>query len=421
MTNSLFLVSDISNGQEWRNAGFTNTVPLSLLVNFRNEPNQDLDAQYLSLLREKGVMRYEDKGAVGNRKPEDLTRTKKVYAGDIIVNSMNFWIGSYGISPFDGVVSTVYHIISPDESKLNTRYLNYWFGVQEFRNQAQNMGNGILPHRRSISEDRFGAIRIPLPELETQRRIADYLDKEISEMDAVIEEFDGLVENLKNRKTQFPSSLIPGIQDAIDLSLGGSSRVCHSEVSLVPIRLLGRKNTVKNTGMLSENRLSLSYGNIVRKPIESSEGLRPDSYETYQVVQPGQTVLRFTDLQNDHKSLRSGLVREKGIVTSAYLSFVPKHPGLDSSFFAWCMRALDSKKVFYRMGSGVRQSLNWEEFTTLLIPLPSLDKQREIANKLDQETAKMDALIEESTRLIENLKARKTALITEVVTGRKEV
>ena len=55
------------------------------------------------------------------------------------------------------------------------------------------------------------------------------------------------------------------------------------------------------------------------------------------------------------------------------------------------------------------------------ISFPPVEKQRQIAEKLDRETAKMDALIEESTKLIENLKARKTALITEVVTGRKEV
>lgn len=205
-----FPVTDISSSSEWANAGYEFTVPLSAVLRFRNEPNTNQDAQYLSLTNDRGVIRYEDKGNVGNKKPEDLTRTKVVKAGDMLVNSMNFWIGSYGISPYDGVVSTVYHIMDTDESVLDRRYLNHWFNVREFRNQAQNLGNGILMHRRSIPERRFASVRIPVPPLDKQREIAGELDRETAKMDALIEESTRLIENLNARKTALITEVVTG-------------------------------------------------------------------------------------------------------------------------------------------------------------------------------------------------------------------
>lgn len=184
----------------------------------------------------------------------------------------------------------------------------------------------------------------------------------------------------------------------------------NPDFPLVPVYLLGKKNANKNKGMKENNLLSLSYGSIIRKNIDDTGGLRPDSFETYQVVQPGDTVLRFTDLQNDHKSLRSGLVTEKGIITSAYIGFRPYPQMINPAYFAYTMRALDGMKAFYEMGSGVRQSLNWEEFSALYMPLPDLETQRRIADYLDKEISEMDALIEEFEGLVRELETRKALL-----------
>lgn len=65
-----------------------------------------------------------------------------------------------------------------------------------------------------------------------------------------------------------------------------------------------------------------------------------------------------TDLQNDKRSLRTGLVKEHGIITSAYIDLCPiKH--VDSRYFHYLLHAYDVTKVFYNMGNGVRQGLNY--------------------------------------------------------------
>ena len=76
-----------------------------------------------------------------------------------------------------------------------------------------------------------------------------------------------------------------------------------------PLFGVATERSESNSGMLDDNLLSLSYGRIVQKDIESNDGLLPESFETYQVVRPGDLVFRLTDLQNDKRSLRTALAR----------------------------------------------------------------------------------------------------------------
>lgn len=186
---------------------------------------------------------------------------------------------------------------------------------------------------------------------------------------------------------------------------------------LAPLFTLGSPKKTSNTGLIEKNLLSLSYGAIIRKDIDSSEGLVPASYETYQIVEPGDVVLRFTDLQNDQRSLRSGLVTERGIITSAYMSLTPNLDRVLPRFLAYMMRAIDINKVFYRMGSGVRQSLNWSEFSLMRIPLPPLETQQRIADYLDRETAEIGAAVVDLDRYVELLRKRQLAAEDAIIWG----
>lgn len=198
----------------------------------------------------------------------------------------------------------------------------------------------------------------------------------------------------------------------VDASLLGQN---PSRWSLAPLFAVARPRNSKNVGMLEDNLLSLSYGRIVRRDINSSEGLLPESFETYQIVEAGDTVFRLTDLQNDQRSLRTALVTERGIITSAYLALEPT--GVLPEFLAYLVRAYDLEKTFYRMGSGLRQSLKFEELRRLPIPLPPLEEQRSIAAFLDYETARIDELVREQERLATLLLERRSTLVIAAVSG----
>lgn len=180
-----------------------------------------------------------------------------------------------------------------------------------------------------------------------------------------------------------------------------------------PFYAVAKERRAKNTGMKEENLLSLSYGNIVRKDINTPNGLLPESFETYQIVEPDDVVFRLTDLQNDKRSLRSAICPERGIITSAYLAV--RSEGVLPGFMNYLMRAYDVQKVFYSMGGGMRQSLGFEDLRRMSVVAPNLDEQAAIVASLDHETSRIDGLIEKKTRFIALLKEKEKAAISRLV------
>lgn len=174
-----------------------------------------------------------------------------------------------------------------------------------------------------------------------------------------------------------------------------------------------RKN--KNSMLQEQNLLSLSYGKIIRKDINTNGGLLPANFTTYNIVQPNDIVIRPTDLQNDKKSLRTGLVTEKGIITSAYISLQPI-ANIYIKYFHYLLHSYDINKVFYNMGNGVRQGLNYSEFSKLMLLCPGKEKQHRIADFLDSKCSEIDTLIENLRARVESAKEYKKAVITEAVT-----
>lgn len=181
-----------------------------------------------------------------------------------------------------------------------------------------------------------------------------------------------------------------------------------------PLLSVADERSESNTGMLDSNLLSLSYGRIVRKDIDSNDGLLPESFETYQIVRPGDIVLRLTDLQNDKRSLRSAIVEEQGIITSAYLALQPRR--IEPRFLAYLLRAYDLTKVFYSMGGGLRQSMKFSDLKRMPVVLPSKAEQTAIVTFLEYETAKIDTLIAEQEKLILLLAEKRQATISQAVT-----
>ncbi len=173
----------------------------------------------------------------------------------------------------------------------------------------------------------------------------------------------------------------------------------------------------KNTGLKENNLLSLSYGKIKRKNINTNDGLLPASFDCYNIISDGDIVLRLTDLQNDHTSLRVGRATEQGIITSAYTTLHPVDYD-NSKYLYYILHSFDLKKGFYGMGSGVRQGLNYDEVKTLKVPLPPKATQQSIAEYLDSKCAQIDSIIEESKKSIEEYKTWKQSVIYEAVTGK---
>lgn len=189
----------------------------------------------------------------------------------------------------------------------------------------------------------------------------------------------------------------------------------HSDWVAHPVYYYFGERKNKNIFGQEDNLLSLSYGRVIRKDINTNGGLLPESFNTYNIVEAGDIIIRPTDLQNDKKSLRTGLCLERGIITSAYIALRPIRR-INSGFFRYLLYAYDISKVFYNMGNGVRQGLNFSEFSRLTVFEPPIEIQDKITQYLDTATAEVDEIISSIQTQIDTLEQYKQSVITETVT-----
>lgn len=389
--------------------------------------------EILSLTAKQGVIPYDQKEGGGNKPKEDVSAYRLAYPGDIVMNSMNILSGSVGLSQYFGCVSPVYYMLRPWKAIEDVRYYNYIFQTTMFQRSLFGLGNGILIKesgngklntiRMRIPMDKFGGLFIPVAPTDEQQRIADFLDAKCAEIDALAADIQTQIDTLEQyKRSVITETVTKGLNPDAEMKDSGIEWVgeipVHWPVHPVYSYYGERKN--KNRLGKEDNLLSLSYGRVIRKDINTNDGLLPESFNTYNIVEAGDIIIRPTDLQNDKRSLRTGLVKEHGIITSAYIDLCPLKQ-VDSRYFHFLLHAYDVMKVFYNMGNGVRQGLNYSEFSRLMVFEPPYEEQVAMADYLETKVTEVDAIIEQKKEQMAVLDAYKRSLIFEYVTGKKEV
>ena len=172
---------------------------------------------------------------------------------------------------------------------------------------------------------------------------------------------------------------------------------------------------ILNKGLPEHTVLSLSYGRIKVRPEEKLHGLVPASFETYQIIEPDDIVCRPTDLQNDWNSLRFGLSQQRGIITAAYMC-IRTSSNLTRCYGYLLLHTYDLKKVFYGLGSGLRQNLRWTDFKLLPCLVPPLPEQAAIVRYLDHVDRRIRRYVAAKRRLIALLEEEKQAIVNQAVT-----
>ena len=189
--------------------------------------------------------------------------------------------------------------------------------------------------------------------------------------------------------------------------------------NLKPIYTVFEEVVNKNYNGNITNALKFTYGTIVRKQNFDAD---EDDYVAntilnYTIVTPGTIMLNGLNLNYDFVSQRIGLVKEKGIITSAYMAFRPNKTNIINSEFAtYLFKAYDGCKAFHNMGGGVRKILNFTEFKKYYVPFPSINEQRCIVSILNEKCSEIDTASEDIQKQITILEDYKKSVITEAVT-----
>lgn len=319
-----------------------------------------------------------------------------------------------------GILTSAYVTLRPIKEEFSP-FFHYVLHAYDVMKVFYNMGNGV---RQGLNFDELSKCMLIAPPLFVQRAIAEFLDKKCGEVDALIADIQQEIETLEQYKR---SVITEAVTKGLDPSVPMKDSCGVNWVQTIPKHWIvhplyyyfeERKN--KNIFAKEQNLLSLSYGKIIRKDINTNGGLLPENFNAYNIVEPKDIVLRLTDLQNDRRSLRTGFVNERGIITSAYITLKAKKD-IIQEYFYYELHVFDLMKGLYNMGSGVRQGLNFDELSKLKLFEPTIKEQREIVAYIKEKEKKINEIIADKQSQIETLESYKKSLIYEYVTGKKEV
>lgn len=408
--------------------------PCRAVFTERSERNDPLvNEDYLSLMANVGVIPYAEKGDVGNKKPEDLTKCKLVFAGDLVINSMNYGIGSYGLSSYTGVCSPVYIVLKPRLERIEERFAFRILENKAFQGFAQSHGNGILEHRAAINWDILKGIGVPLPPVLEQKAILQFLDHETAKIDALVAEQEKLITLLQEKRQAVISHAVTkGLNPNVPMKDSGVEWLGkvpeHWEV--MPLKrdiefvTSGARGWAENYA--DDGDLFLRIGNLTRDGIrldlsDSQRVVVPESAEVARTqVKAGDILFSITAYLGSVAVIPQGLGRA---FVSQHVALVrPSKKRCLSEWLAYLAISYVGKTHLETTGyGGTKVQLSLADVTSLPILIPSIDEQAGLIEFLNGETAKLDTLMAEARTAITLLQERRTALISSSVTGQIDV
>ncbi len=356
--------------------------------------------------------------------PTDFSTYQIVNKDDLIfklIDLQNISTSRVGLSPYTGIVSSAY-IRLESCSDVSSNYAEYFFKMMWYNKIFNYLGDSGV--RSSLNASELMNLLMIFPSLNEQKKISDFLDNKVTEIDNLIDDTKKLIKKYKEYKySLITETVIKGLYSSLEMKESGIEWIGqipkHWEVTKIKKYFINKKQIA---GIKSDNyeRLALTLHGVVKRSKEDVEGLQPTDFSTYQIVNKDDLIFKLIDLQNISTS-RVGLSPYTGIVSSAYIR-LESCSDVSSNYAEYFFKMMWYNKIFNYLGdSGVRSSLNAFELMNLLMIFPPLDEQEEIVKYLDDKCSQIDSIIEEKQSLIEKLEEYKKSLIYEYVTGKKQV
>ncbi|MDU2559614.1 MAG: restriction endonuclease subunit S [Streptococcus mitis] len=385
--------------------------PISHVFEERKEKNQKGDIQFiLSVIKNRGVIPYTEKGSVGNKASENIENYKIVYPNDMVLNSMNMMIGSLGKSKYKGVLSQVYYVLCLiNESEHNIDYLNYLFQVKPFYESFRVLGKGILDHRLRVPMQMLKYEKVILPPLIEQKQIATYLDWKINEIDRLIA--------VEKEKIEKLNRLFEKI-----ISFNSSNMQEESIRKYVDI-VRGNSTFTKDDLLSKGTYVALQYGKVYKvDTIDNNYNfyVNDEFYKSSQIVDRNDIIAVYTSETIEDLGHFAFYDRdEKGLIGGEQLLIKPKE-GIDPKYLFYCLKkdALSLKKA----STGIKvYRFKSNDLKSIKIPVVSLNEQKKIVERIEKKLSIVKRNINICNSIIGELNSFKYSLISEVVTGKIDV
>ena len=387
------------------------------LASLRNERRNDVstDTIYIGLEDvEAGSGQYKPTNG-SSRQSEDST-VGIFYEGDVLYGKLRPYLRKAIISEMAGCCSTEFLVLRAE--KTEPRWLQEWLLTPDVTHQIVSGCEGAKMPRADWGH--IGSIEVVYPDQPEQAKILTSLDRETARIDALVEKKTRFIELLKEKRQAL-------ITHAVTKGLDPNVKMKDSGVEWIG-QVPEHWDVVQSRRLFSERKewardddkqytSSQKYGVILQTEFMEREGRR------IVLVEKGQEILKHIESGDFLISMRSfqGGIEEctsSGCVSSAY---VPLRPikWIWHSFFKYLFKSNTYIQALQRTSDLIRdgQALRFENFSKVPLLHVPISEQKDIALFLDNETARIDALISKSEQSIILLKERRAAFITAAVTG----
>lgn len=399
----------------------------------KNNPIQTTNV--LSLVKDKGIMPYEEKGNQGNKAKEDPSEYKIAYPNTLVVNSMNILIGSVGISNYFGCVSPVYYVFK-ETDKSDLRYVNYIFQTREFQKELRKYAKGILEIRLRVSSQDIFKRDIPFPDKTEQQKIANFLDEKVSEIDKVIAKTKESIEEDKKLKQAIITSTVTR-----GLSKKGGLKVSGLEwVDLIPsdwsIQKTSRyfklskglpitKDNLKESGIpvVSYGQIHAKWNSGTRMHEELKRYVDISYANDYPQCKVPIGSIIMADTSEDLDGCGNAAYNDIcDNLYAGYHTITLTSSEENNKYYSYLFKTSAWRSQIRQRASGVKLfSVTQKILKETTILVPPIETQIEISNYLDEKCNNIDSIILAKESICKELEQYKKSLIYEYVTGKKEV
>ena len=306
--------------------------------------------------------------------------------------------------------------------KIDFQFRKYLFGANYLRTWFSYRAVGMT--RYGISNIDFADARIMIPPIDEQKKISNYLDQKVSQIDDLIQNKQELIDLLKEQRISvICSAVTKGIDSTAEIKDSGNEWLGYipSHWRVVPAKALFAQS--KETRHETDVQLTASqkYGIISQEDYMEKQSykivLADKGLENWKHVEPNNFIISLRSFQG---GLEISYI--PGCITWHYIVLKPK-VGVEPEYFKWLFKSPRYIQALQRTANFIRdgQDLRFSNFVQVPLPLIPMDEQKEIAEYLNKETARIDSIIADITEQIEKLKEYRQSVISEVVTGKVAV
>ena len=345
----------------------------------------------------------------------------RCFKNDVMFSKLRPYLAKVLISPIDGYCTG--ELLQFYNFKGSKKYLYYSLLNPEFIDVVKASTYGAKMPRANT--DFIFNQYIPIPSLDAQKRIADFLDNKCAKIDSLINKIKKQIETLEQyKKSVITEAVTKGINPDVKMKDSGIEWIgkipMHWEVANPKWHFTQRKDRAKRG--LQQLTASQKYGVITQDEYMDITGAKvvtvAKDFDILKLVRPGDFVIHM-------RSFQGGLEysEKEGSISSAYVMLIPQKTITDHRFYKWFFKspiyidALNSTSNLVRDG----QAMRYANFIQIPIVIPSPKEQKEIADYLDSKCATIDEIIKKKQQQLETLEEYKKSLIFEYVTGKKEV